>query len=119
MSTETHGGVRGRASPPAFTLVETLVALAVIGGAITAGLPPLTEARRAKGGRDSGLAAVLQAQSLLDAHAPPGAARQGRWQGNSPEGAWRVEVGAGEPGPRGVALRPVRVAVGGFVLDTL
>ena len=58
---------------------------------------------------------VLLAQSLLEAHAPPGAARPGRWEG----AGWRVEVGRGEEGPRDVALRPVRVAVGGVLLETL
>ena len=102
-----------------FSLVEALVALAVIGGAVAAVLPPLARSLAAKAERESGVSAVLFAQSLLEAHAPPGAARPGRWEGAAPEGAWRVEVGRGEEGPRGVALRPVRVSVGGFALETL
>jgi hypothetical protein len=100
-------------------LVEALVALAVIGGAVAAVLPPLARALSAKAEGDAGVSAVLFAQSLLEAHAPPGAARLGRWEGIAPEGRWRVEIGFGEEGPRGVALRPVRVAVGGVLLETL
>jgi hypothetical protein len=95
------------------------VALAVIGAAIAAVLPPLARALSAKAEGDAGVSAVLFAQSLLEAHAPPGAARPGRWEGIAPEGRWRVEIGFGEEGPRGVALRPVRVAVGGVLLETL
>lgn len=102
-----------------FSLVEALVALAVVGGAVAAVLPPLAQALAAKAERDAGVSAVLLAQSLLEAHAPPGAARPGRWGGTALEGAWRVEFGGGEDGPRGVALRPVRVAVGGVLLETL
>ena len=104
-----------------FSLVEALVALAIIGGAVAAVLPPLARALGAKAERDAGVSAALFAQSLLEAHAPPGAARPGRRrEGAAPEGAWRVEIGPGEEGPRGVALRPVRVAVGGgVVLETL
>jgi prepilin-type N-terminal cleavage/methylation domain-containing protein len=107
---------RARPAAPGFSLVEALVALAVIGGAMAAALPPLARALAAKAERDAGVSAVLFAQSLLEAHAPPGAARPGRWEGPAPEGGWRVEIGPGEEGPRGVALRPVRVAVGGVVL---
>ena len=99
--------------------MEALVALAVVGGAVAAVLPPLARALAAKAERDAGVSAVLFAQSLLEAHAPPGAARPGRWEGTAPEGAWRGEIGDGEDGPRGVALRPVRVAVGGVLLETL
>ena len=111
------GGGTRRAS--GFSLVEALVALAVVGGAVAAVLPPLARALAAKAERDAGVSAVLFTQSLLEAHAPPGAARPGRWDGAAPEGAWRVEIGEGEEGPRGAVLRPVRVAVGGFRLDTL
>jgi hypothetical protein len=110
-----------RAAPfaPGFSLVEALVALVVVGGAVAAVLPPLSRALAAKAERDTGVSAVLFAQSLLESHAPPGAARPGRWEGAAPEGAWRVEIGRGEEGPRGVALRPVRVAVGSVLLETL
>ena len=104
---------------PGFTLVEALVALVVIGGAVAAVLPPLGRALHAKGERETGLAGVLLAQSLLEAHAPPGAARAGLWEVRAAEGPWRVEIGTGEAGPRGSALFPVRVTVGGFALDTL
>lgn len=112
----------GGRSARGFSLVEALVALAVVGGAVGAVLPPLARALASKAGHDAGVSAALFAQSLLEAHAPPGAARAGRWEGAAPDGGggWRVEVGAGEEGPRGVALRPVRVAVGGaVVLETL
>lgn len=115
----THLLGRGGSFAPGFSLVEALVALVVIGGAVAAVLPPLVRALAAKGERDAEVSAVLLAQSLLEAHAPPGAARPGRWEGKAPEGAWRVDVGDGEEGPRGVALRPVRVVVGGFSLETL
>lgn len=115
------GGRRRARSERGFSLVEALVALVVVGGAVAAVLPPLALALAAKAERDAGVSSALFAQSLLEAHAPPGAARPGRWEGTAPEGGgWRVEVGPGEEGPRGVALRPVRVAVGGgVVLDTL
>ena len=115
------GAGRRALSGRGFSLVEALVALAVVGGAVAAVLPPLARALAAKAEREAGMPSVLFAQSLLEAHAPPGAARPGRWEGTAPEGGgWRVEVGAGEEGPRGVALRPVRVTVGGgAVLDTL
>jgi prepilin-type N-terminal cleavage/methylation domain-containing protein len=103
-----------------FTLVESLVALAVLGGALAVALPPLSAALGARASREGLLDAVLLAQSLLEAHAPPGAAREGRWQGEAAGGtAWRVEVGAGEAGAGGVTLRPVRVVAGRVVLDTL
>jgi type II secretory pathway component PulJ len=107
-------------SAPGFTLVEALVALLVMGGAVAAVLPPLGAALRAKGEREAGLAAVQRAQSLLDALAPPGAAREGRWQGRVPEGEWLVVVGPGEEaGPDRPALRPVRLVLGTLVLETL
>ena len=102
-----------------FTLVEALVALLVIGGAVAAVLPALGSALHAKGEREAGLAAALRAQSLLDALAPPGAARPGLWKGRAPEGEWQVAVGPGEEAPGNLALRPVRVVLGGMVLDTL
>ncbi|MBB5693061.1 type II secretion system protein [Muricoccus pecuniae] len=102
-----------------FTLVEALVALLAIGGAVATVLPTLGTAMRARAEREGQVAAALMAQSLLDAHAPPGAAREGRHSGRAPEGAWSVEVGPGEPGAAGTALRPVRVTVGGVVLETL
>jgi hypothetical protein len=104
---------------PGFSMVEALVALTVIGGAVAAVLPPLARALSAKAERDAGVSAVLFAQSLLEVHAPPGAARPGRWDGTAREGRWRVEIGPGEEGPRGLALRPVRVTVGAFLLETL
>lgn len=114
-------GRRRVRSERGFSLVEALVALVVVGGAVAAVLPPLARALATKAERDAGVSSTLFAQSLLEAHAPPGAARPGRWEGTASGGAgWRVEVGTGDEGPRGVALRPVRVAVGGgVVLDTL
>lgn len=105
---------------PGFTLVEALVALLVMGGAVAAVLPPLGMALRARGEREAGMAAVQRAQSLLEALAPPGAAREGRWQGRAPEGEWLLVVGAGEEaGPGRPALRPVRLVLGALVLETL
>jgi len=106
---------------PGFTLVEVLVALLVMGGAVAAVLPPLGVALRAKGEREAGLAAVQRAQSLLEALAPPGAAREGRWQGRAPEGEWLLVVGPGEEaaGPGRPALRPVRLVLGTLALETL
>jgi Tfp pilus assembly protein FimT len=110
---------RSRLRRRGFTLVDSLVALVVIGGAVAAALPSLGLALRARAARDADLAAALLAQSLLEAHAPPGAAREGVWEGRAPEGAWRVEVGRGEDGRGGVALRPVRVVLGRVTLETL
>ena len=104
---------------PGFTMIEALVALLVLGGTVAVVLPPLAQALRAKGEREAGLSAGMAAQSLLDAYAPPGAAREGQWQGPGPEGIWRVEIGSGETGAGGVALRPVRVVLGDLVLHTL
>lgn len=113
-------GTDRRAVRRGFTLVESLVALAVLGGALSIAVPPLGTALRARTARESLIDAALLAQSLLDAHAPPGAAREGQWQGRSADGlAWHVQVWAGEPGAGGVALRPVRVTAGSLVLDTL
>lgn len=118
---QAAAGRRRARSERGFSLVEALAALAVVGGAVAAVLPPLARALAAKAEHDAGVSSALFAQSLLEAHAPPGAARPGRWEGTASEGTgWRVEVGTGDEGPRGVALRPVRVAVGGgVVLDTL
>jgi hypothetical protein len=104
---------------PGFAMIEALVALLVLGGTLAVVLPPLAQSLRAKGEGEAGLSAGMAAQSLLDAHAPPGATREGRWQGRAPEGDWRVDVGHGEAGAGGVALRPVRVALGDLVLHTL
>lgn len=104
---------------PGFTLVEALVALLVIGGAVAAVMPPLGNALRAKGEREAELSAVLMAQSLLDAQAPPGLAREGLHEGRWAGGRWALEIGRGEEGPEGLALRPVRVTVGTVVLNTL
>jgi hypothetical protein len=100
-------------------MVEALVALLVIGGAIAAVLPNLGVALRAKAEREADLSAVLMAQSILDAQAPPGAAREGRREGRVAEGRWVVEIGRGEEGPNDLALRPVRVTLGSVTLDTL
>jgi prepilin-type N-terminal cleavage/methylation domain-containing protein len=113
------GGGGGTRRARGFSLVEALVALVVVGGAAAAVLPTLARALAAKAEREAGVPSVLLAQSLLEAHAPPGAARPGRWEGATPEGSWRVEIGEGEEGPRGAVLRPVRVAVGGLLLDSL
>ncbi|MGG5811780.1 type II secretion system protein [Falsiroseomonas sp. CW058] len=105
---------------PGFTLVECLAALAVLGVAIAVALPPMGDALRAFADRRSRIGAAALAQSVLDLHAAPGAARPGRWQGRAPDGtAWRVEVGEGEPGAPGLLLHPVRVLAGPVVLDTL
>jgi prepilin-type N-terminal cleavage/methylation domain-containing protein len=115
-----HACCPDRLSRPGFTLVEALVALVVIGGAIAAVLPPLGAALSARAAREGDIAAALRAQSLLDAYAPPGAAREGQWRGQAPEGSWVVQVGAGQESSPGLALRPVRVAVGPrLVLETL
>lgn len=100
-------------------MVEALVALLVIGGAMAAVLPGLGAALGAKAGREAELSAVLMAQSILEAQAPPGAAREGRREGRVAEGRWVVEIGRGEEGPNGLALRPVRVTLGPVTLDTL
>lgn len=102
-----------------FALVEALVALVILGAVVAAVMPGLALSLRAKFDREATLAAVLAAQSLLDAYAPPGAAREGRREGRLPEGDWLVEVGPGEPGARGVVLRPVRVTLGMVTLETL
>jgi hypothetical protein len=100
-------------------LVEALVALVVVAGAIAAVVPLLGTALRAKAEREADLSGVLMAQSLLEAYAPPGAAREGRREGRSPAGPWLIEIGRGEAGPRGVVLRPVRVTLGAVTLETL
>ncbi|MCR0983641.1 type II secretion system protein [Roseomonas populi] len=104
---------------PGFTLVEALIALLVIGGAVAAVLPALGNAMRSKGEREADFSAVLAAQSLLDAYAPPGAAREGRQAGEAPEGRWSIEIGPGQAGAGGVVLRPVRVVLGPVILETL
>ncbi|MBP0444547.1 prepilin-type N-terminal cleavage/methylation domain-containing protein [Roseomonas sp. SSH11] len=104
---------------PGFTLVEALIALLVIAAAAAAVLPALGHALRAKTEREAGLDAVLTAQSLLEAYAPPGAARPGRREGQSAAGPWIIEIGQGEEGARGVVLRPVRVVLGAVTLETL
>src|SRR3712207_7894993 len=76
-------------SEQGFSLIEALMALVVVGGAVAAVLPPLARALGAKAGRDAGVSATLFAQSLLEAHAPPGATRPGRWEGAAPGGARR------------------------------
>lgn len=118
---DTASGRRRPRSERGFSLVEALAALVVVGGAVAAVLPPLASALAAKAGRDAGVSASLFAQSLLEEHAPPGAARPGRREGTARDGGrWRVEIGPGEEGARGTALRPVRVVVGGgAVLETL
>ncbi|MFZ6764873.1 type II secretion system protein [Pseudoroseomonas sp. WGS1072] len=119
MSASSSDAPRRRWTAPGFTLVEALVALAVIGGVLAALLPALAATLRAKAGREADLAALALAQSLLEAHAPPGAARPGHLEGRAPEGPWRVETGPGEAGAPGLALHPVRVTVGAVVLETL
>ncbi|MBO1075013.1 prepilin-type N-terminal cleavage/methylation domain-containing protein [Roseomonas marmotae] len=109
----------GSAQAPGFTLVEALVALVVVAGAASAVTPLLGTMLRAKAEREANLAGVLMAQSLLEAYAPPGAARPGRWQGNSPAGPWSIEIGPGEAGAPGVALRPVRVVLRAVTLEAL
>ncbi|TDG07181.1 hypothetical protein E2C05_31565, partial [Paracraurococcus ruber] len=109
------GPVARRRRAPGFTLVEAVVALAILGGTLAAILPPLAAALGALGGREAALADAMRAQSLLEAHAPPGATLPGRWEGPG----WRVQTGRGEEGPRGAVLRPVLVQAGGVTLATL
>jgi type II secretory pathway pseudopilin PulG len=105
---------------PGFTLVEALGGLSVLGLAVAVALPPLGDALRAFADRRGAIAEAALAQSVLDLHAAPGAARPGTWQGRAPDGtAWRVEVGDGAEGAPGLLLLPVRAIAGGVVLETL
>lgn len=108
------------ARAPGFSLVDALAGLAVLGIAVAVVLPALHDSLRSFSDRQSRIAAAELAQSMLELHAAPGAARPGRWQGRAPDGTWwQVETGEGIPGAQGILLHPVRAVAGGVVLETL
>lgn len=92
--TRSRSGLRGRRHARGFTLLEVLVAFALLAIALTLLLGTLSGAARQVGQADARTRAVLHAQSLLASVGIESPLQEGRQQGRWEQGRyqWQLQV---------------------------